>query len=83
MALTEDQMEMAMRYVARRMIADGVDLNNVGAVVQWMIANPLPKRAIYESEVAAQDEEERQLRIQQLREEIELFIKSVPQSLSQ
>jgi len=68
--MTDEQMEKAMRYVARAMIADHVNPNDVGSVVKWMILNPLPARATYEAEVDQQDEAEKQTRITALRDEL-------------
>jgi len=70
MALTESQMEKALRYVARAMAADGVNFADVGAVVEWMINNPLPDRLTYEAQVAVDDESEKQARIAALQEEL-------------
>jgi len=70
MALTEEQLEKAMRYVARGMVADGVNFSDVGAVVKWMIEHPLPTRATYEAQVAADDEAEKQARIAALQSEL-------------
>jgi len=70
MALTDEEMETAMRYVAREMINEGVQLQDVGSVVKWMINHPLPSKATYEAVVTTQDEEEKQARIASLKEEL-------------
>lgn len=69
--LTDEQLEKAMRFVARQMIAAEVNLNDVSSVVKWMILNPLPTKEEYEVIVAQQDETEKQLRIAVLQEELD------------
>jgi hypothetical protein len=71
MALTKLELETAMRYVARGIIADGVNINDVGSVVRWMIEHPLPAKATYEAEVATQDAAEKQSRIIALQAELD------------
>ena len=69
--LTETQLEKAMRFVARQMIAANVNINDVGEVVKWMILNPLPTKEEYEALVLQQDEAEKQLRITALQAELD------------
>ena len=59
MALTEDQVQKAMAYVARKMQEDKVNPQNPGGVVRWMIENPLPSREEYQAQVAAWEEEDK------------------------
>lgn len=73
--LTDEQLEKAMRFVARQMIAATVNIHDVGEVVKWMILNPLPTKEEYEALVLQQDEAEKQLRITALQDELDRLTK--------
>ena len=71
MALTELQIEKATDYVTRKMLEDGVNVTDPGAVMRWMIVNPLPTKAEYQAQLAVWEEEEKAARIVVLQEELD------------
>jgi len=70
MALTEEQMQKAMAYTARKMNADNVDIRNSVDVIRWMINNPLPSKAEYQAQVAIWEEEDKAARRAHLESEL-------------
>jgi len=69
--LTPEELEIIFQYVARRLRDDGVPIGNVGAVIKWMILNPLPTRKQLLSEQAEAIEKEKERRIKVLTAELE------------
>jgi hypothetical protein len=70
MALTEEQMQKALNYVARKMQEDNTDIDDIGGVVRWMIENPLPSKAEYQAQVTAWEEEDKEVRRAHLEAEL-------------
>jgi aminopeptidase C len=70
MALTEEQIGKSMSYVARKMTLAGVDIQDTGIVVRWLIENPLPPEAEYQAQLTEWEEEEKVARIAALQEEL-------------
>jgi hypothetical protein len=70
MALTDEQMEKAMRYVARKMQEDGINTQSIVEIVQWMINNPLPSKAEYQAQTAAWEVEDKAANIAHLEAEL-------------
>jgi hypothetical protein len=70
MALTDEQVYKALKWVTKRAREDGANFQDVASVVIWMIKNPLPDRAIWEAEADTQEEEERTARIEHLNAEL-------------
>ena len=70
MALTDAQLEKVMRWVARGLKASGVNPQDTGGVVKWMINNPLPSRAEIEAATDAADEADKQEYILRLEAEL-------------
>ena len=68
--MTEENIQRAMEYVARKMLSESIDIRDPGVVVRWMIENPLPTKAEYEAEMAVLHEEEKAARIVVLQEEL-------------
>jgi hypothetical protein len=66
MALTDVQMEKAMRYVARKMQEEKVSVQDVGGIVKWMINNPLPSKAEYQAQMDVWEEEDKAASIAKL-----------------
>jgi hypothetical protein len=71
MALTESQIQKAMDYVARKMIQDKINLIDVGAVIRWMIENPLPTKAEYQAQLAVWEEEDKAAKIVALQAQLD------------
>ena len=71
MALTEQEIQTAIEYIAREMKAAGLNITDVGAVVRWLVENPLPDKAVYEAELNAAMETENTERIALLTKEIQ------------
>jgi len=68
--MTEANLEKALEYVGRKMIADAVDPRDMRAVVVWMIENPLPTKAEYEAEMAQLEADDKAARIVALQAEL-------------
>lgn len=68
--LTEEQLAVVFRYVARKMEEDNVPRSNTGEVVKWMILNPLPDLDELEADTKREDEIEKQRRIEILTKEL-------------
>jgi hypothetical protein len=68
--MTEENIQKAMEYVARKMITEELDIRDSGVAVRWLIENPLPTKAEYEAEMEALHAEEKAARIVALQEEL-------------
>ena len=68
--LTEEQIQVTLRYLVHTMKEDGVQINNPEQVLRWMILNPIPDHETVAKEATAQEEKERQRRITLLTEEL-------------
>ncbi len=67
---TDEELGQAMRWVVRGLKEANVDVNNIQAVVVWMIENQLPAKDVLMAEVEKEDEEERLATIEALKAEI-------------
>jgi hypothetical protein len=68
--LTEEQVQVAMRYVVNKMIEDGVQVTRPEQVLKWMILNPLPDHETVAREATEQEAAEKTKRIRLLTEEL-------------
>jgi hypothetical protein len=69
--MTEENIQKAMEYVARKMVAEELNITDAGVAVRWLIENPLPTRAEYEAEMAVIHAEEKAAKIVALQEELD------------
>lgn len=67
---SDEELDKALRWVVRGLKKDNVDVNNIQAVVVWMLENQLPEKDVLLGEVEAEDESERLATIEALKEEI-------------
>ena len=70
MALTEIERERAANYLLKGMIADKVNLQDVGAVLLWIVVNQLPSKAVWEAAELTDEEEAKQRQIVSLRKQL-------------
>lgn len=68
MALTAN--EATLSYTIRRMVDDGIDVTDTGAVIIWMVNNPLPDQATREAVLATKEEEDKQRQIAALKDQL-------------
>jgi hypothetical protein len=68
--MTEEDIQVTMRFIATRMLEDGVQLNNPEQVLRWMILNPLPDAETVAAEEATTREAEKAKRIAALTKEL-------------
>jgi len=71
--VTEAQIDKAVEFVGRSMLEAGVDLRDSLAVARWMVQNPLPTRAEYEAQMTIWETQDRESKITQLENELELL----------
>ena len=41
--LTDDQFQLVLKYLGKKMKEEGIQVGNPTAVVRWILENPLPK----------------------------------------
>ena len=68
--LTEEQIQVTMRYLVNKMVEEGVKINNPEQVLRYMILNPLPDHETVATEFTEQQEAEKAKRIVLLTEEL-------------
>ena len=68
--LTEEQIQVTLRYLVQRMRDDEVQINNPEQVLRWMILNPIPDHETVAKEATVQEEKEKQRRIVLLTDEL-------------
>jgi hypothetical protein len=68
--LTEEQIQVTIRYVVSNMMKAGVAINNPEQVLRWMILNPLPDAETVSAEAAEQEAKEKAKRIELLTKEL-------------
>lgn len=68
--LTEEQIQLAMRYVVNKMIEEGVQVTRPEQVIRWLILNPLPDNETVAREATEQEEAEKAKRVRLLTEEL-------------
>lgn len=67
--MTDEQLDKAVRWVARGITEAEVNPQDVGAVVRWVLRNPLPDLSVMEEEVEEQDRADKLEYIQRLEDE--------------
>jgi len=68
--LTDEQLDTAMRYLAKKMIEERIDVRNPHEVVKFMLLNPLPDHMEVIAELNMKDETEKVRRIALLHKEL-------------
>ena len=68
--LTDDQFQLVLKYLGKKMKEEGIQVGNPTAVVRWILENPLPKLSDVKTEVEAEDAAEKERRIALLTEEL-------------
>ncbi len=71
MALTDEEREVAIRWLARKGRQQNLRFGNGVDVLNFMIDNPLPSVAQMESDLAAEEAAQTQTRITNLRAELD------------
>jgi hypothetical protein len=71
MALTEEQVDKALKWVIRKAKEDGVRFQDIVSVIKWMIENPLPSKAEYLAQTATWEAEDKEVRRAHLQEELD------------
>jgi hypothetical protein len=81
MMFSDKELDKALRWVVRGLNEANVDVNNIQAVVVWMLENQLPEKEAMLAEVEAEDEAERLATIEALKEEIKRLEGDAPQGV--
>jgi hypothetical protein len=69
--LTDDQFQLVLKYLGKKMKEDEIAMGNPTAVIRWLLENPLPNLSDVKTEVEAEDAAEKERRIALLTEELE------------